>query len=148
MASLKENDLVVRRENEEFAQVETQIAELQAHRDLILQRRDGAVTAETELKSSARQILKAATEKKRALAERKLIRARPSVPSLFALVPKCKRRFSIYRRSPRGPIEAGKICLVAEKICMVESDRGKWVVKSAFRIVKHDGVTPINLGKS
>ncbi|CAL8993885.1 unnamed protein product, partial [Prunus brigantina] len=26
-----------------------------------------------------------------------------------------------------------------EKICMVESDRGKWVVKSAFGIVKHGG---------
>ncbi|CAL9005183.1 unnamed protein product [Prunus brigantina] len=44
-------------------------------------------------------------------------------------------------RSPGGPIEA-------EKICMTESDRGKWVVKSSFGIVKHDGVTPINLGKS
>ncbi|CAL9006130.1 unnamed protein product [Prunus brigantina] len=55
---------------------------------------------------------------------------------------------SIYRRSPGGPIEARKICLVAEKICMEESDRGKWVVKSAFGIVKHGGVTPINLGKS
>ncbi|CAL9020657.1 unnamed protein product [Prunus brigantina] len=76
MARLKENDLVVQRENEELAQVEAQIAELQACRDLILQRRDGAVAAGTELKSSARQILKAATEKKRALAERKLIRAR------------------------------------------------------------------------
>ncbi|CAL9013228.1 unnamed protein product, partial [Prunus brigantina] len=48
---------------------------------------------------------------------------------------------SIYRRSPRGIIEA-------EKICVVEPDRGKWVVKSAFGIVKHGGVTPINLGKS
>ncbi|CAL9001123.1 unnamed protein product [Prunus brigantina] len=76
MASLKENDLVVRRENEELAQVKAQIAELQAHWDLILQRRDGAVAAGTELKSSARQILKAATEKKKALTERKLIRAR------------------------------------------------------------------------
>ncbi|CAL9005097.1 unnamed protein product [Prunus brigantina] len=54
----------------------------------------------------------------------------------------------IYRGSPGGPIEAENICLVAEKICMVESDRGKWVVKSAFGIVKHGGVTPINLGKS
>ncbi|CAL8990804.1 unnamed protein product [Prunus brigantina] len=35
-----------------------------------------------------------------------------------------------------------------ENICMVESDQGKWVVKSAFGIVKHGGVTPINLGKS
>ncbi|CAL8990115.1 unnamed protein product, partial [Prunus brigantina] len=43
---------------------------------------------------------------------------------------------SIYR-SPRGTIEA-------EKICMVEPDLGKWVVKSAFGIVKHGGVTPIN----
>ncbi|CAL9005284.1 unnamed protein product, partial [Prunus brigantina] len=50
-----------------------------------------------------------------------------------------KSRLSIYRRSPGGPIEA-------EKICMTESDRGKWVVKSAFGIMKHDGVTPINLG--
>ncbi|CAL2240270.1 unnamed protein product [Prunus armeniaca] len=73
MARLKENDLVIQRENEELAQVEVQIAELQARRDLILQRRDGAVAVGIELKSSARQILKAATEKKRALAERKLI---------------------------------------------------------------------------
>ncbi|CAL9004118.1 unnamed protein product [Prunus brigantina] len=35
-----------------------------------------------------------------------------------------------------------------ENICMVESDWGKWVVKSAFGIVKHGGVTPINLGQS
>ncbi|CAL9007282.1 unnamed protein product, partial [Prunus brigantina] len=42
MAHLKENDLVVQRENEELAQVEAQIAKLQARRDLILQRRDGA----------------------------------------------------------------------------------------------------------
>ncbi|CAL2229319.1 unnamed protein product [Prunus armeniaca] len=76
MARLKENDLVLQRENEELAQVEVQIAELQARRDLILQRRDGAVAVGTELKSSARQILKATIEKKRALAERKLIRAR------------------------------------------------------------------------
>ncbi|CAL8996841.1 unnamed protein product, partial [Prunus brigantina] len=34
----------------------------------------------------------------------------------------------------------------AEKTCMVESDRGKWVVQSAFGIVKHGGVTPINPG--
>ncbi|CAL9001141.1 unnamed protein product, partial [Prunus brigantina] len=39
---------------------------------------------------------------------------------------------SIYRGSPRGPIEA-------EKICPMASDRGKWVVKSAFGIVKHGG---------
>ncbi|CAL9025624.1 unnamed protein product, partial [Prunus brigantina] len=48
---------------------------------------------------------------------------------------------NIYRGSLGGTIEA-------EKICMVESDRGKWVVKSAFGIVKHGGVTPINSGKS
>ncbi|PQQ06966.1 uncharacterized protein Pyn_27933 [Prunus yedoensis var. nudiflora] len=36
MARLKENDLVVQRENEELAQVEAQIAELQARRALIL----------------------------------------------------------------------------------------------------------------
>ncbi|CAL2255295.1 unnamed protein product [Prunus armeniaca] len=76
MARSKENDLVVQRENEELAQVEAQIAELQARQALILQRRDGVVAVGTELKSLARQILKAATEKKRALAERKLIRAR------------------------------------------------------------------------
>ncbi|CAL2250003.1 unnamed protein product [Prunus armeniaca] len=35
-----------------------------------------------------------------------------------------------------------------EKTYMVEYDRGKWVVQSAFGIVKHGGVTPINLGKS
>ncbi|CAL9025036.1 unnamed protein product, partial [Prunus brigantina] len=50
-------------------------------------------------------------------------------------------KFSIYRGSPGGTIEA-------EKICVVEPDRGKWVVKSAFGIVKHGGVTPINPGKS
>ncbi|CAL8113188.1 unnamed protein product [Prunus armeniaca] len=76
MARLKENDLVVQRENEELAQVKVQIAELQARRDLILQRRDGAVAVGTELKSSARQILKVPTEKNRALAKRKLIQAR------------------------------------------------------------------------
>ncbi|CAL2248426.1 unnamed protein product [Prunus armeniaca] len=76
MARLKENDLVIQRENEELAQVEVQIAELHARRDLILQRRDGAIAVGTKLKSSARQILKAATEKNRALAERKMIRAR------------------------------------------------------------------------
>ncbi|PQP98390.1 hypothetical protein Pyn_30513 [Prunus yedoensis var. nudiflora] len=76
MARLKENDLIVQRENEELAQVEAQIAELQARRDLILQRRDDAVAVGAELKSSAKQILKAATEMKKALAERKLIRAR------------------------------------------------------------------------
>ncbi|CAL2277253.1 unnamed protein product [Prunus armeniaca] len=48
---------------------------------------------------------------------------------------------SIYRRSPGGTIEA-------KKTCMVEPDQGKWVVKLAFGIVKHGGVTPINLGKS
>ncbi|PQP91942.1 uncharacterized protein Pyn_34077 [Prunus yedoensis var. nudiflora] len=56
MARLKENDL--------------------ARRALILQRRDGAVATGRELKSSAKQVLKAATETKKALAERKLIRAR------------------------------------------------------------------------
>ncbi|CAL8990721.1 unnamed protein product, partial [Prunus brigantina] len=76
IASLKQNDLVVHRENEELAQVEAQIAYLQSRRALILQRRDGAVAAGAELKSSARQVLKAATEKKKALAERKLIRAK------------------------------------------------------------------------
>ncbi|CAL8168169.1 unnamed protein product [Prunus armeniaca] len=76
MARLKENDLVVQQENEELAQVEAQIAELQARQALILQRRDGVVVVGIELKSSARQILKVATEKKRALAKRKLIRAR------------------------------------------------------------------------
>ncbi|CAL9016869.1 unnamed protein product [Prunus brigantina] len=76
MASLKENELVVHRENEELAQVEAQIADLQARRALILQHRDGVVVAGVELKSSARQILKVATEKRKALAERKLIRAK------------------------------------------------------------------------
>ncbi|XP_008229027.1 PREDICTED: uncharacterized protein KIAA0754-like [Prunus mume] len=38
MAHLKENDLVVQQENEELAQVEAQIAELQARQALILQR--------------------------------------------------------------------------------------------------------------
>ncbi|PQM39876.1 uncharacterized protein Pyn_10231 [Prunus yedoensis var. nudiflora] len=76
MAQLKENDLVVQRESEELTQVEVQIAKLQARRDLILERRDRAVAVSIELKSSAKQILKTATEKKKALAERKLIRAR------------------------------------------------------------------------
>ncbi|CAL9001447.1 unnamed protein product, partial [Prunus brigantina] len=40
---------------------------------------------------------------------------------------------SIYRRSPGGTIEA-------EKICVAEPDRGKWVVKSAFGIMKQGGV--------
>ncbi|PQM34004.1 uncharacterized protein Pyn_01503 [Prunus yedoensis var. nudiflora] len=76
MAQLKENDLVIKRENEELAQVEAQIVELQARRDLILERRNQAATVGAELKSSAKQLLKAAAEKKKALAERKLIRAR------------------------------------------------------------------------
>ncbi|PQQ20350.1 uncharacterized protein Pyn_37115 [Prunus yedoensis var. nudiflora] len=38
MAQLKENDLVVQRENEELEQVEAQIAELQARRELIFER--------------------------------------------------------------------------------------------------------------
>ncbi|CAL8169439.1 unnamed protein product [Prunus armeniaca] len=50
-------------------------------------------------------------------------------------------KLSIYRGSPEGTIEA-------ENICVVEPDRGKWVVKSAFGIVKHGGMTPINPGKS
>ncbi|CAL9020848.1 unnamed protein product [Prunus brigantina] len=56
------------------------------------------------------------------------------------------RVLSIYRGSPGGPIEAEKICMLAEKICIVESDRGKWVVKSAFGIVKHGvrGITSLN----
>ncbi|CAL8996867.1 unnamed protein product [Prunus brigantina] len=45
------------------------------------------------------------------------------------------RVLSIYRRSPGGTIEA-------EKTCMVESDWGKWVVQSAFGIVKHGGSLP------
>ncbi|CAL2266276.1 unnamed protein product [Prunus armeniaca] len=53
----------------------------------------------------------------------------------------CSLELRIYRRSPGGTIEA-------EKTCVVEPDRGKWVVKSAFGIVKHGGVTPINPGKS
>ncbi|CAL2240325.1 unnamed protein product [Prunus armeniaca] len=40
---------------------------------------------------------------------------------------------SIYRRSPGGTIEA-------EKTCVVEPDRDKWVVKSAFGIVKNSGL--------
>ncbi|PQP91883.1 uncharacterized protein Pyn_27431 [Prunus yedoensis var. nudiflora] len=76
MARLKENDLAVHRENEELAQVEAQITELQARRDLILERRDPAVAAGTELKSSAKQLLKTTAEKKKALVERKVIRAR------------------------------------------------------------------------
>ncbi|CAL2238143.1 unnamed protein product [Prunus armeniaca] len=37
------------------------------------------------------------------------------------------------KRSPGGTIEA-------EKTCVVEPDRGKWVVKSAFGIAKHGGL--------
>ncbi|KAL6276946.1 hypothetical protein ACE6H2_020547 [Prunus campanulata] len=76
MAQLKENNVIVQRENEELAQVEAQIAELQARRELILGRRDHAVATGAELKSSANQLLKVAAENKKALAERKLIRAR------------------------------------------------------------------------
>ncbi|CAL8996422.1 unnamed protein product, partial [Prunus brigantina] len=56
------------------------------------------------------------------------------------------------RKACKGGVLEGqsrlkKICLVTLKnICMVEPDRGKWVVKSASGIVKHGGVTPINLG--
>ncbi|CAL2277907.1 unnamed protein product [Prunus armeniaca] len=53
----------------------------------------------------------------------------------------CSLELSIYRGSPGGTIEA-------EKIYVVDLDRGKWVVKSSFGIVKHGGVTPINPGKS
>ncbi|CAL8169246.1 unnamed protein product [Prunus armeniaca] len=52
----------------------------------------------------------------------------------------CSLELRIYR-SPGGTIEA-------EKTCVVELDQGKWVVKSAFGIVKHGGVTPINPGWS
>ncbi|PQM42766.1 uncharacterized protein Pyn_37836 [Prunus yedoensis var. nudiflora] len=45
MAQLKENDLVVQRENKELAGVKAQIAELQARRELILERRDHVVAA-------------------------------------------------------------------------------------------------------
>ncbi|CAL9020792.1 unnamed protein product, partial [Prunus brigantina] len=51
-------------------------------------------------------------------------------------------------RSPGGPIEEKDLPGDLKNIRMVEPDRGKWVVKSAFGIVKHGGVTPINLGKS
>ena len=36
----------------------------------------------------------------------------------------------------------------SKNICLMESDWGKQVVQSTFGIVKHGGVTPINLGKS
>ncbi|CAL8992935.1 unnamed protein product [Prunus brigantina] len=36
----------------------------------------------------------------------------------------------------------------SQNICLMESDWGKQVVQSTFGIVKHGGVTPINLGKS
>ncbi|CAL9004562.1 unnamed protein product, partial [Prunus brigantina] len=36
----------------------------------------------------------------------------------------------------------------SKNICLIESDWGKQVVQSTFGIVKHGGVTPINLGKS
>ncbi|PQM36577.1 uncharacterized protein Pyn_40815 [Prunus yedoensis var. nudiflora] len=54
MAQLKENDLTIQGENEG----------------------DHAVTTGAELKSLAKQLLKVAAEKKKALAERKLLRAR------------------------------------------------------------------------
>ncbi|CAL9005392.1 unnamed protein product [Prunus brigantina] len=49
---------------------------------------------------------------------------------------------------PEGQSRLKRCAWWLEKICMVESDRGMWVVKSAFGVVKHGGVTPINLGKS
>ncbi|CAL9025601.1 unnamed protein product [Prunus brigantina] len=51
-------------------------------------------------------------------------------------------------QSTTTPRKACKGIERPKNICMVESDWGKWVVKSAFGIVKHGGVTPINLGKS
>ncbi|CAL9001120.1 unnamed protein product [Prunus brigantina] len=59
--------------------------------------------------------------------------------------------------TPRKAIKGIESALQEKIICSVggfcfdlhvESDRGKWVVKLAFGIVKHGGVTPINLGKS
>ena len=56
--------------------VEAQIAELQALCSAIVEKRDRAIVVSSELKSSARQLLSLATEKKKVMAERKLIRAR------------------------------------------------------------------------
>ncbi|CAL2265836.1 unnamed protein product [Prunus armeniaca] len=50
------------------------------------------------------------------------------------------------RKANKGGVVEGQSRL--EKICVVEPDRGKWVVKLAFGIVKHGGVTSINPGKS
>ncbi|CAL9000075.1 unnamed protein product, partial [Prunus brigantina] len=46
-------------------------------------------------------------------------------------------------QSTTTPRKAYKGTIETEKTCMVESDRGKWVVQSAFGIVKHGGVTLI-----
>ncbi|CAL9017897.1 unnamed protein product [Prunus brigantina] len=46
----------------------------------------------------------------------------------------------IYRKSPGEPFEAEKDLPEGLKnICLVESEWGKWVVQSAFGIVKHGG---------
>ncbi|PQQ06136.1 uncharacterized protein Pyn_36331 [Prunus yedoensis var. nudiflora] len=74
MALLKETELTVQKENEELAQVEAQIAKLQTRQDHILECRNQAVPTGAELKSSAKQLLKMTAEKKKALAERKLIK--------------------------------------------------------------------------
>ncbi|CAL9026198.1 unnamed protein product [Prunus brigantina] len=49
-------------------------------------------------------------------------------------------------QSTTTPRKANKVLSLVfiGRICVVEPDRGKWVVKSAFGIVKHGGVTPIN----
>ncbi|PQQ16573.1 uncharacterized protein Pyn_02674 [Prunus yedoensis var. nudiflora] len=61
---------------QDVVEVEAQIAELQARCKLILEHRDRAVATSAELKSLTKQLLKTAIEKKKTLAERKLIRVR------------------------------------------------------------------------
>lgn len=76
MASFREDELLLQRQNSEIAQVEAQIAELQARLVVLVERRDQVAPAITKRKSSAKRMLKKETDKKKALAERKLIKER------------------------------------------------------------------------
>ncbi|CAL9012466.1 unnamed protein product [Prunus brigantina] len=48
--------------------------------------------------------------------------------------------------TPRKACKGIESASLLTAICMVESDRGKWVVKSAFGIVKHGVARPRGLG--
>lgn len=76
MASFREDELLLRRQNAELAQVEAQIAELQARLAVLVERRDQVAPVVIEKKSLTKCMLKEETDKKKALAKRKLIRAR------------------------------------------------------------------------